>query len=145
MTSLPSSFSLRRAVAIGLASLFLLAIGCGKAHESSISGTVTLDGKPLTTGVVSFYPLKGGPMAYGNIQSNGAYKIVTGGTRGLPSGEYRVAVVANETAANTPGVEMMGKRITPEKYATPEKSGLKFNVQPGGNRFDISLQSQGEP
>src|SRR5690554_4660989 len=69
-------------------------LGCGSAHEAQVSGKITLDGAPLTTGTVAFHPVGGGPVAYGVVDRQGKYQLQTGTTHGLAAGEYRVLVVA---------------------------------------------------
>ncbi|MBN2578924.1 MAG: hypothetical protein JXB10_08030 [Pirellulales bacterium] len=141
-------FSLRGAAALGGIGLFILALGCGESLESSITGTVTLDGKPLHIGTVTLYPVQSGPLAYGSIQSDGTYKIVTGGTKGLNSGEYKVGVLAIDTPVGThqgKGPPPLGKILTPQRYRDPETSGLKITVTSGSNRYDIALHSSAQP
>ncbi len=119
-------------------SLLLLASGCGGGHGASVSGRVTLDGKPLDTGTVTFHPEGGGPTAYGGIHSDGSYQVKTGTQQGLPPGEYRVTVLAT-TEPPTDGPSVPGEQITPFRYANPAESGLRFTVARGSNRYDIDL------
>jgi hypothetical protein len=112
--------------------------GCGKPFESSLEGTVTIDGRLLTTGTVGFYPADSGPAAYGSIHTDGHYSISTGSQRGLPPGKYRVTVVATAPPAD-PRLDLPGRLLTPERYGVPSQSGLSFVVKTGHNRFDITL------
>ena len=130
--------SLRKLLILGLP--LLLLAGCGKSFEAAVDGVVTLDGKPLDTGTVAFYPLQGGPAAYSRIQPDGRYSIVTGRRGGLPVGEYAVTVVATAPPPN-PKLEVPGKLITPPRYGQPDRSGLRFTVKPGHNSIDLALAS----
>jgi hypothetical protein len=145
LTFVNSSVALRCATALFLAFPLIATLGCGKRNESSIHGSITLDGKPLTTGNVSFHPVKSGPVAYGTIQSDGAYKIFTGSTQGLPAGEYRVTVVATVMPKNPAPGEEFGKLLTPADYGNPEKTPLKFQIQSGDNAIDIAVKSTNTP
>jgi hypothetical protein len=130
-----------------MAGTLAMACGCGKTHDAAITGLVRLDGKPVTQGcgLVAFRPVGSGPMAYGNIQSDGTYRIVTGGSKGLPSGEYIVTVSVSDVSSPDGREGGFGKQLIPLRYGNPEQSGLKFTVQPGSNRFDISLRSLVDP
>jgi hypothetical protein len=99
-----------------------------------MSGQVTLDGEPLTKGTVVFHPEKAGADAYATIDTSGTYSVRTGTDKGLEPGDYVVTVVA------TTGPPPYGKLITPERYGSAKKSGLKVTVGAGDNRFDIPLK-----
>jgi len=117
--------------------------GCGGVHESSVSGTVYLDDKPLKTGNVTFYPSQGGAAVYSRIGANGAYQLKTGDTFGLKPGEYKVTVVATETPPVVKGsTPPIGKLITPRKYGQLEETDLLFTVGPGNNTIDLRLKSE---
>ena len=121
----------------------MFAGGC--SGEARVSGTVTFDNQPLNTGVVSFHPVGTGPVALGKIDDSGRYTAVVGSGAGLPPGDYVVTVVANEPLIPPKDPRMApspGKRITPEKYATKEKSDLKYTVTSGSNTIDLSIRSK---
>ncbi len=119
----------------------LAVAGCGRGHGASVSGEVTLDGKPLDTGTVAFHPLGDGPTAYGGIHPNGTYQLKTGAGTGVPPGEYRVTVVAT-TAPPTDGPSVPGQMITPARYGDPAQSGLHRTVERGSNRIDLNLTTE---
>jgi hypothetical protein len=116
--------------------LFFIVCGCGRNHPGRMSGQVTLDGPPLTTGTVVFHPEKSGADAYATIGTSGTYSVRTGTDRGMEPGDYVVTVIA------TTGPPPHGKLITPMRYGNVTQSGLKATVVPGDNRFDISLRWQ---
>ena len=142
----PARSHSRRLATIALAA-GLMIVGVWYANRpSTVSGVVTLDDKPLTTGLVSFHPVAAGPIAYGRIDERGGYEIRTGGSGGLAPGEYLVTVAANEPPAHppapTPEIRESLPRplITPEKYAAKETSGLRVTVRSGKNEFDFNLR-----
>lgn len=127
--------------------MFLL--GCGQS-ESSVSGTVTLDGRPVEGsrelyGTVNFYRADGGGSpATAMIRESGTYSLVTGGKEGLEPGNYKVAITLKEIIPPTaPGGDTRNKRIGPAKYGQPAQSGLTAEVKPGKNTFDFALVSDG--
>lgn len=133
-----SSFSLRSKLSTILALVVLLPIsGCGSGDRIDFGGRVTKkDGSPLAGARVTFRAPKTGASASGVTDQDGHYEL--GGTRvgeGVMPGEYEIVV--NEMRYRD------GKSIPPTvalKYINPKTSGLKFTVEPGGERtFDIVL------
>ena len=118
--------------------------GCGRTPTAHVTGTVTLDGKPLPTGTVTFYPMTAGRPAYGEINAIGRYEMRIGDDSGMPPGEYQVAVVANEPpimpAGN--GMPLPGKSLIPPHYGNVEESGLSYTAQADDQVHDIALESK---
>lgn len=119
-------------------------VGCG-GKPASVTGVITLDGKPLERGTVGFSPTSGGMQAAGIIQADGSYELKTNRDSGLDVGEYAVTVSSREPGKENPagGPPMPGPFITPRHYAYAAKSGLKFQVEKGSNVIDIDLSSEG--
>jgi hypothetical protein len=118
-----------------LAGAVLLA-GCGNGLASA-SGTVTVDGKPLESGTVTFHPDDGGPTPYGTV-SNGKFTVNTGQDAGLKRGSYKVTVSARTIPE--PGSNETGQDLTPPKYAKPDTTPLTAEVT-GRNHFEFDLKS----
>ena len=125
-----------------IAALWLLA-GCSSS-ESTVSGKVLLNGKPLDTGTVTFHPVAEGAAAYGQVQADGTYQIKTGRKRGLQSGQFKVTVVA--TKPSTPSSdeldEPLPELLTPKEYGSLDQTPLRFSVLRGANHIDIQLSGQ---
>jgi hypothetical protein len=123
-----------------LLSVFLT--GCGGPHAASVTGTVVYDGQPLTTGAVVFQPVHDGPIAIGDIQSDGSYTLSVGDAAGVDPGDYRVTVAASEPMpeATPENPQPLPKSLIPARYSNADQSGLTFKVEPGSNRFDIKLE-----
>ena len=120
-------------------------IGCG-GKPATVSGVVTLDGKPLQRGTVGFTPVASGMRAAGVIGSDGKYSLSTNRDAGLETGEYTATVVSREPGPeNAQGPPMPGPYITPQRYAVESTSGLKFTVEGGSNTIDIALTSASSP
>lgn len=126
-----------------LLGLFLV-VGCSGA-ESTVFGTVTLDGEPLDHGKVLYQPVSGTEFAVGSIDSSGEYAVQVDKTGGLPSGTYRVKVDSRAEPVPNPqgGPPMPGKYLVPKKYTRTQQSGLEFDVAPGSNEINLELKSSG--
>jgi hypothetical protein len=124
-----------------------LIIGCSGPNAASVSGNVTLDGQPLTTGMVSFYPDGDGAPASGSIDANGNYSLSTGTDVGLAPGKYIALVVATKDPPqpyDKTGAEIPPIPITPGKYGSTNTSDLRFDVKPGKNTIALNLVSPGK-
>jgi hypothetical protein len=127
--------------------LLTAAVGCS-GSQASVSGRVTLAGKPLDRGTVAFQPTVGGPVGYGTIGSGGSYAVQTGQQRGLAPGEYRVTVqsVSEVTEAQRQAevsgtmTEATGQLLTPARYASRETTPFRFQVKSGSNTIHLELQ-----
>lgn len=133
-------------ITIALVSCGSLAlIGCGGVYDASVQGIVTLDNNPIPRGTVSFSPVSDGPAAFGQIAADGSYTLNTGREAGLPLGQYRVSVVANEPPAvertASGGPPPPGPPITPAWYRSPTSSGLEVKVDSGSNDINLELTS----
>jgi len=124
-----------------------LGAGCSR-HAARLSGQVSLDGRPLTTGVVTLTPVGEGPSAYAAIGPDGRFSIHTGGAAGLDPGEYVVTVAANaDTTGQAAGVEAPGGKglpplITPPEYLDRARSPLRVTVVAGEQEVDFRLESK---
>jgi hypothetical protein len=132
---------LQRLLAIVLISA---AAGCS-GSAATVTGTVTLDGQPLTKGDVSFHPDGAGAApAYGQIDSSGRYTLSTGTEAGLAPGNYVAVVVATKDPPqpyDKTGAEIPPIPITPGKYGNVATSDLKVQVKPGKNDVPLALDS----
>jgi len=111
--------------------------GGAKRETATISGKVTLDGKPLNAGRVIFAHVEG-PAAAADIQPDGTYKVEAA------VGMTRVAIDHRGAPEAVPGSRegMMGpgKSLVPEKYAVADTSGLTLDVKSGKNDFNIEMK-----
>ena len=101
----------------------------------SILGKVTCRGQPLTGGIVTFINEKVGGGASSEIDSSGAYRITS-----IRTGEYNVAIHRQPPKPETPRQVAGAQKLNiPEKYQTPQTSGLTATVKEGQNTADFSL------
>jgi hypothetical protein len=116
--------------------LLVLAAGCGDSEppRAAVYGKIMLDGKPLPSGRIYFFPLQDAPSASADIK-DGAYQIDE--ASGPSEGQYRVEIVSEQaTGRQVPdydGVDgaMKAELINtiPERYNA--KSGIKAEIRPG--------------
>ncbi|MCS7238896.1 MAG: DUF4198 domain-containing protein [Thermoguttaceae bacterium] len=148
----------------------LLAAGCGERAGGDIpptapvSGVVLLDGKPVDGAMVVFAPVEGGRYgAYAMTDSNGRFELkASEDVKGAVPGKYRVQVTKlvaegggskflvqedlehalKAGGAPQPGQEGQTKNVLPEKYASPETSGIEVTVPKEGiTNLEIKLSS----
>lgn len=142
----------------------MFSVGCGEPSPfSEVTGTVTLDGQPVSDATVAFRPSGGGRSAYGVTKADGTYELSTlkPGDGALP-GTHKVTIRAvdiekdaeAEALAREHGSlsDMMptGKKKkkpkevwrVPKVYSQLDSSGLEFTVEEGGgNQADFPLKS----
>jgi hypothetical protein len=116
--------------------------GCASAPpNATVSGTVTLDGKPVTGGAISFIPQNGNTVTAA-INPDGSYVA-----EGVSVGEALVAVhppAQDDDARNRP--KKFGTTPPPPpppwpaRYTDGTTSGLKHTVQAGPNTYNPDLK-----
>lgn len=142
---------LRRIARVCLVSVTAACIGCSGDGRVAVSGTVTLDGKPLDKGTIEFAPAEGAAgMLGGGMISNGEYSVPA--DKGLLPGTYTVRIYSAEPPSGEaadqelpPGGEKggypMAKDVIPPQYNS--QSTLTAEVKSGGgNRFAFELTSK---
>ncbi|MFG0261269.1 MAG: hypothetical protein ACF788_02640 [Novipirellula sp. JB048] len=128
-----------------LASLSLGLAGCTPSNELAtvpVSGKISFEGQPLSTGSVIFIPTGGGPTADANIGPNGEYALGTyDKSDGVPPGEYNVMVVAMSEQDSIDAETATGSgSLIPNRYGDPSKSGLTASVTAGeANEINFDL------
>ena len=100
--------------------------GCSAGSDATaVSGKITVNGTPLSRGVINFQLAGRRPLG-GGIGSDGSYSVE------LPPGEYQVRIDAPPELP--PGYKegdplpKLGPRHVPEKYASFNSSGLTATV-----------------
>lgn len=135
-----------RAAAGLLAVSLACAAGCNSdPGKGTISGKITVNGKPLPGGMITFLPEGGKRDPFSAAIVNGEYSVpdVTAG----PAKAYITSHQGEEpppigkgdiTPVPRPGRK--GKAEVPAKYGNPDTSGLALTVQKGDNTFDADLK-----
>lgn len=129
----------RRAFSFSIALLCLapLLVGCGPA-VGDVSGSVTVDGKPLASGVIAYVPAEGsGEPATATI-ADGKYRLQT--TAGKKFVQISAPVVIGKRkeyeGPDAPLVEITDESLPPRYNSQTE---LSFEVQRGSNVQDWQL------
>ena len=141
-----------RIALLGLAAITIAAVtGCGDGRfpTAPVSGSVTLDGKPLTNGTVIFTPKQGWP-AQGTLDSEGRFTLTTyNAGDGAILGPNQVVVIAvteedpNEHFERPPSRPVQS--LIPERYGNQSTSGLSHEVKADGpNEVQLELVSKAQ-
>ncbi|MDD3588021.1 MAG: hypothetical protein PHQ75_12640 [Thermoguttaceae bacterium] len=132
-------------------------IGCQKNKLAPVTGTVSLDGKPVENAKVYLTPVGGGDgAATGEADAAGHFtlRLLKGGETGAIPGEYIVTVkkiISVDTGKTQPDLYDPSKRMPlldskneiPEKYNSIEKPLLKATIVAGKNPpIDLQLKSK---
>ncbi|NOX53834.1 MAG: carboxypeptidase regulatory-like domain-containing protein [Planctomycetes bacterium] len=113
-----------------------------------VSGTVTMDGKPLANAMVRFIPEAGGRPSFGITDAQGRYELsYTESQKGAILGKHRVEITTygvgaeedEEYGGASPGAT---KETVPAKYNV--NSELTAVVEDKNNEFNFELSSEGE-
>lgn len=129
-------------VAFCLAACCAVLVGCAKKPErGAVSGTVTLDGQPLKSGLIRFLPADGQTATADAQIADGKY------TATVPPGDKKVTINSNKVtgkkevypgAVNGPTVDTVVE-ILPERYHV--RTELTYTVTAGAQEKDFPLTS----
>ena len=136
-------------------SLFVLVLSfCGRAPSGdigSVSGVVTIDGKPVDQASVHFYPTTG-RASVGYTDKNGHYTLgYTRSIKGAEIGDHKVTITPELTSGQDVGDEGPPKRIVPgdlrkemlpSRYGDRKKTDLTRTVVAGNNVIDFELKTE---
>ncbi len=120
-----------------------LGAGCGKPSLpiAPVSGKVTVDNQPVTSGQVTLIPQDDKnhtDLSAGTIDEHGVYKISTGGSDGAPLGKYKVTVTASmlPTGDGKPPSQPFNR-----KFGDANQTTLQFEVvnSPAAGAYDLKL------
>ncbi len=135
-----------RALAWPVAWLLLLPAGCGDGPRLvPVSGKVTVNGEPLTTGTLVLKPDRdrGNTSPFepaATINADGTYRVYTNYQAGAPVGVYKVGVQA--AVPINPGAEYPTYRsLIDKRYNNAATSGLTLSVveNPAPDAYDLKL------
>ncbi|QDU63809.1 hypothetical protein Pan216_46900 [Planctomycetes bacterium Pan216] len=128
--------------ALVLFSLTLLT-GCGggeKPDLGTVTGTVTLDGEPLSNAEVFFQPEQGRP-SVGQTDADGDYELLyTVRRKGAQLGKQTVRISTATMKEDDEGNTIEIPEKVPPQYNS--ETTLVVEVVPGSNDFDFDLKSK---
>ncbi|MEX0792679.1 MAG: hypothetical protein WD045_06055 [Pirellulaceae bacterium] len=129
----------------GCLTLALGLFGCGSRTDGliTISGTVTLDGKPVPEGSVSLMPLDGKGIAGGGTIAHGRYSADSSpGLMAVQINGIEKVEKENPSAEEVArGLHIDQKQILPASYN--RQSQLRIEVSSDNHQFDFNLTSDG--
>jgi hypothetical protein len=120
--------------------LFFPILGCGAQHPGivPVSGTVSIDGQPLTVGQVKVSP-QGKRAAVGRIEADGRFRLSTFELHdGAPTGTHPATVAAVEQLT-----ERSNRWHAPKKYANEIQSELWVTIDGPTDDLRIELTWDG--
>ncbi|WP_146561521.1 hypothetical protein [Posidoniimonas corsicana] len=124
---------------VALASIAAVGCGDGGPKRVPVSGTVLIDGKPLTVGNVRFVP-EGARPSYGQVDDEGRFTLSCFESGdGAVTGLHQVQVSASEIIG--------GSKVhwhAPAKYADYRSSGLTAEITEPVDNLTIEL-TWGDP
>jgi hypothetical protein len=133
---------------VALCVVLLPVAGCGSSGPKlgKVSGTVTLDGKPLPDARIEFQPGPEGSPSEARTDENGHYELMYGPDKpGAIVGEHLVRIsTARMELADELGREMISHpELLPPRYN--QESELKREVVAGSQTIDFELTSGNGP
>lgn len=128
----------------------MLALGCsdGGPELTTVTGTITLDGKPMPGVLVTFAPAAGSP-SYGKTDAEGKYDLwYTDDKKGAMLGKHDVMLEVDKlSASEIAEMKAEGQTVDttptmpiPRKYRGP--NALSAEVAEGTNQIDFELTSK---
>ena len=122
----------------------LMVAGCNTGpNYSAVKGRVTVDGKPIESGLVEFEPVdRNSQSPKGGVITNGDYSAE------VPPGEMKVKITAMRSTGvkkkryDTPDspVDEITEQFLPKKFN--EETELKATIKSGKNDLDFLLKSK---
>ena len=150
-------FHLKRTLGLTFAVLIASAFGCSKADFSPVTGTVTMNGEPLQSVHVWFFPDQAeGMMSRGMTDEEGKFSLKSEDLKhdGAKPGNHKVALrdvwymreyKIDPNSGDTIVVDIGEKSRISWDYSTHVNSPLNFTVERDKpNHFDIKISSNGK-
>jgi hypothetical protein len=128
----------------------VLGLGCGSGKFAPVSGTLTMNGKPLAGALVIFSPIaKGGsidagPGSSGKTNDKGEYTLTSDtGRTGAVVGKHRVSVsLMNPGTGESDDRRRPGQLVNQVPVRYNGKTELTYEVPAGGtDKADFALKS----
>ncbi|QDT52712.1 hypothetical protein Pan44_07240 [Caulifigura coniformis] len=120
--------------------------GCGADGPDigSVTGVVTLDGRPVEGAMIYFEPVKGGRSSTALTDTEGKYELKYIGDRmGALLGDHQVRITKFRKAIQDDHGKVTDKGM-PEQFpkTANSESNLTAKVEPGDNVYDFAVVSK---
>lgn len=119
--------------------------GCGGGPDAvpsgTASGTVKVNGKPLSAARINFVSSATGTGVYADLQSDGSYEL----PNAVPVGDYRVYFTtaglgdAPPSESGNPELKDALSAVS-KKYQSEQSTDLQAVLKEGANSFDFDLK-----
>jgi hypothetical protein len=119
-------------------------------QTGTVKGTITVGGKALPSGLITFQSEVGNHDVFSAKITNGVYE-----TSAIPCGPAKISIMHSMTESGQTHVEAGGNDLVPgspqkaaagpakiqvpSKYHSPDTSQLSITIKPGVNTFDQDL------
>lgn len=135
--------TIRLAPTLVVLAVALSGLSCGSSDQpelGQVSGTVTMDGKPLPNAQVVFSPEKGRP-SMAITDESGKYALTyIRDVKGAVPGKHTVRITAVRVSTSDREGAAPVKEPIPAKYNA--NTTLTAQVEPGENTVDFALESK---
>jgi hypothetical protein len=141
--SAPATFTNTGPLTVALLVLSVLVSGCAKDAGCLVTGQVTLDGTPLSEGLVMFRPFGDDPSlkTVSTVINNGQFTFEP--AKKLMPGKYRVAITSEQTSGKKIEADL-GTGVMIEEFVQviPPKYNAesKLEVDIAGDRDDLVFE-----
>ena len=112
-----------------------------------VKGKVSVNGKALTTGAVTFWPddSKGNKSTFearGTIGEDGSYELYTREKKGAPPGAYKVTITSQAAPADSTKLDKIPAQLVPTIYTARESTTLTKEVveNPAAGVYDLDVK-----
>lgn len=134
----------RRLEAVAILIAFVVGLaGCSRGDRpelGEVTGTVTLDGKPLEGALVAFYPEEGRTVG-GTTDAEGFYEVMyLQGVKGTKVGPNKVEITTSLDPSDEDWRPGKSAEKVPPWYNV--RTTLEANVEPGDNVIDFELTTE---
>lgn len=131
--------AIKRCASVFMLAAVVLLTGCNQGPKLvPIEGQVTLDGQPLAYGYVRVIPTAG-RTAFGQLDEQGRFKLMTDDLEGCPVGIHTVEVGSTKALSET-----QQRRYAPVKYESGITTDLKLDVKEPRKDVVIELKGDGK-
>lgn len=131
----------------GFSLLLVASLGCSPENSlgrQPISGTISVNGQPLSLGSILFAPNDPGGVSSGAEIENGTYSIPA--HQGLTTGSYTVRIYATDEEAEQVAPTLPGPGVKTQPELIPAaynmKSKLTLEVRDEPAVFDLDIESK---
>ncbi|PQO31124.1 carboxypeptidase regulatory-like domain-containing protein [Blastopirellula marina] len=126
------------ALGVPLLAMLTMLLGCGGYDGppvGSVSGVVTIQGKPASDVVVEFTPLEGGRGSTGTTDDSGRYELIYSSNKmGAQIGKHSVTISGNQVLDDSNTNLMKPKTSVPKEVAETKR---EVEVNSGSNTIDL--------